>query len=368
MSGMFNALVQGILSPRRTIYRGREQVLSRFESLGSNCEFGLAQRYSGLEPLGLFRFTSSQLPDLLRGLDTKFADYGSPGDLELFDGPEHHVFCRSKALNYTYNTLRLSAETDMEAALPQEYQKVAYLKTRFFEELSLGEKIYVRNGTYQAEEIRTLVRALRQHGPARLLWVNEASGDHVAGDVRWFEDGVVEGFMERHKLFDMAASVPLRDWIELCCNADALFGGGHEREFQVPEPADLSGGLPKEPTRHVVGHASNVVAGQEARQLTTGSMHTFSAWVWLPKDFSAARVGADFRPIRYGYQEADLSIRERWQLVWASCKPRKRDKEVEMFLLCEGGSGHAFWSADWRFEAGPLPSERPEPAPIRSEA
>ncbi|KQP35177.1 hypothetical protein ASF49_22525 [Methylobacterium sp. Leaf104] len=363
MSGRLNALLQGIFSPETPVYQGREQILSQFESLGGNCEFGLAQRYSGLEPLGLFRFTSSELPELIRGLDTDFADYGRMGDLELFDGPEGHIFCRSRSFSYTYNTLRLSAATDFEAALAQEYQKVDYLKRRFLEELREGNKVFVRSGNPSGDSVGILVQALRRHGPARLLWVSEAGGAHAACDARQIADGVVEGFMERSRRFDIAASVPLRDWIDLCGRAYALLHGEANPKLEDPEPLDLSNGLPREPVRHEAGPEGRIVAARVARDLTTSAMHTFSAWVWLTKDFDGVRVGADFRPIRYGYQEADPSIREQWQLVWASCKPRKRDKEVEILLICETAVNQALWSADWRLETGPLPSDRAPPAP-----
>src|SRR5579885_2880091 len=49
-----------------------DQLMMRFESLGENCEFGLAQRRCGAEPLGLLRFASAPLEKLLAGLEGRF--------------------------------------------------------------------------------------------------------------------------------------------------------------------------------------------------------------------------------------------------------------------------------------------------------
>src|SRR4029077_19430059 len=60
-----------------------DQLMMRFESLGENCEFGLAQRRCGAEPLGLLRFASAPLPVLLAGLRGRFEGMGDPEQIDI---------------------------------------------------------------------------------------------------------------------------------------------------------------------------------------------------------------------------------------------------------------------------------------------
>jgi len=54
------------------------EIALRFESLGENCEFGLFQRRCDSEPLGLLRFSSTFMRNLIRGIDNGFDGLGEP--------------------------------------------------------------------------------------------------------------------------------------------------------------------------------------------------------------------------------------------------------------------------------------------------
>jgi hypothetical protein len=54
-----------------------------FENLGDNCEFGIVQRRCGAEPLGLFRFSSTQLKPLIAGIRNRFTGMAEHGNLRL---------------------------------------------------------------------------------------------------------------------------------------------------------------------------------------------------------------------------------------------------------------------------------------------
>ena len=59
-----------------------QQLAMQFESLGENCEFGLVQRRCDSEPLGLLRFSSTFLRNLIRGLDGDFEGLGAAEEIE----------------------------------------------------------------------------------------------------------------------------------------------------------------------------------------------------------------------------------------------------------------------------------------------
>ncbi len=58
------------------------QIAMQFESVGENCEFGLWQRRCDSEPLGLLRFSSTFMRNLIRGIQTGFEGLGEPEDIE----------------------------------------------------------------------------------------------------------------------------------------------------------------------------------------------------------------------------------------------------------------------------------------------
>lgn len=345
-------------------------MLLDFESVGYDCEFGLVQRYWGLEPLGLFRFTSAPINELIAALDTDFIEYGADGDLSIFEGPQDHLFCRSTRYGFSYNTCCLASQTEPRAIIGREYKKVRYLKQRFLEDLASGQKIFVRNEVGDADEIENLARALRRHGPATLLSIVAPTDGRRAGDVGWRADGLIEATIDTAVLFRRSGSVPLEDWLTVCGRAHALV---HGRDAE-PEPADdaeatcepfdREGRDRSDPSIHLLSSDDDVLASASARKLQSGEMYAFSAWIWLPADFAGTRVAIDFLPVRYGYYDADLTKRECWQRIWASCKPRVQDTEVQIRLIGRGPPNARFWSADWRLEARPYPMGRPAPAPL----
>jgi hypothetical protein len=87
------------LLPRPTLAAGpplpAEQMITAFESLGDNCEFGLVQRRMGAEPLGLLRFSYVELPLLVRGLRCGFEGLGDPNTVEVTaEGPDREFVVR----------------------------------------------------------------------------------------------------------------------------------------------------------------------------------------------------------------------------------------------------------------------------------
>jgi hypothetical protein len=68
-------------------------LLDGFESLGEDCEFGLAQRHYGVEPpLTLFRWSGTQFEDLVRGLESRFVGLGAADGVEaVWSGSQYFL-------------------------------------------------------------------------------------------------------------------------------------------------------------------------------------------------------------------------------------------------------------------------------------
>lgn len=70
-----------------------KDLMRSFCALGHNCEFGMAQRVFGAEPIDLFRWALTQSDVLIRLLRAKFAGIGDPHQIEVYASPtgEYHV-------------------------------------------------------------------------------------------------------------------------------------------------------------------------------------------------------------------------------------------------------------------------------------
>jgi hypothetical protein len=205
------------------------EFVTRFESLGDNCEFGLVQRRCGAEPLSLLRFANTLLPSLLRGLQTRFAGLGEPADLAFrLEGrtkPEYII--QEKSYGLVYHTFRYKGEIDEDKFIASESARLKFLIRKFVEDLQGGEKIFVikRNAPLREEEILPVVAAINAYGPNTLLWVVLADDKHKPGSVEWVMPGLVRGYIDRFAPNENAHDLSLNIWLEICVNAFALWRG-----------------------------------------------------------------------------------------------------------------------------------------------
>ena len=103
------------------------ELTMRFESLGSNCEFGLVQRNFGAEPLSLLRWSNLTPTSLCAMLETRFDDVGNPensfvqihGD-EYLTGDSRYFSMHSSHESGSIYTRRGIREIRYANALPQE--------------------------------------------------------------------------------------------------------------------------------------------------------------------------------------------------------------------------------------------------------
>lgn len=350
-------------------------LVQAFESIGDNCEFGLVQRYCGAEPLGLFRFSSARIEDLVHALDTDFSEYGGADDLEVLVAVTGRLYCRSRRYGFAYHTSDFVATTQPAAIHRREVGKVAYLKRRLLEDLAGGEKILVRKGGAEdgPAAVDALARAVRRHGPARLLSVRAARNAAEAGTVTRRDETLMLGRVRRFAPYETAYDIDLESWLDLCRNAHALAGDSPAAPPRPAGPnllaASLPGAVPGWAPRHVLGPAGDDpnVFGRRQRtdRLDPAAIHAFSAWVWIPAGFRGDRVGAAIGHFRHGWRDADLSVRESWQRVWVAAKIPGSYRDLMMGLVATGPAGERFWSTGRRLEVGPLPAPAPQPRAIR---
>jgi len=218
------------------------QLVMQFESLGENCEFGLVQRRCDAEPLGLLRFSSTFVRDLVRGLDAGFEGIGTPEDLEPRlegTGGEREYMIADRRYGLLYHTFVLENQRSAWLLKDQESIRLKFLHRKFMEELAANEKIFVykQNTDVSREEVRALFRALNRYGSNTLLWVVPAASASQVGNVEVLENGLLRGYVDRFAPAENAHDLSLNAWLRVCLNAYRLMQLQRPQKLTAAEAA-----------------------------------------------------------------------------------------------------------------------------------
>ncbi len=113
------------------------QIALKFESLGENCEFGLFQRRCDAEPLGLLRFSSTFMRNLIRGIDNGFEGLGEIDaiDPQLEGAPRKEYMIHEKTFGLVYHTFVYEGQRSVWLMREQETARLKFLRRKFMEEL-----------------------------------------------------------------------------------------------------------------------------------------------------------------------------------------------------------------------------------------
>jgi hypothetical protein len=211
------------------------QIALKFESLGENCEFGLFQRGCDSEPLGLLRFSSTFMRNLIRGIDNRFEGLGAAEDIDprLEGDQKREYMIHEKKFGLVYHTFVYEGQRSIWLMREQESARLKFLLRKFMEELEIAEKIFVykRNMAVSEEEILPLHMALNRYGDNTLLWVVPARPDRPAGTVEVMMPGLLKGYIDRFAPDANAHDYSFDGWLQVCANACVL------ARLQKPEAA-----------------------------------------------------------------------------------------------------------------------------------
>lgn len=222
----FNTRVQHDLSERTGL--SLSQLAVKFESLGENCEFGLFQRRCDAEPLGLLRFSSTFMRNLIRGINNRFEGLGSAEDIDpRLEGDQRREYMiHEKKFGLVYHTFVYEGQRSIWLMREQESARLKFLLRKFMEELEASEKIFVykRNAVVSEEEVLPLHMALNQYGENTLLWVVPAEPGRLVGTVEVAMPGLLKGYIDRFAPDDNAHDFSFDGWLNICANACVLTG------------------------------------------------------------------------------------------------------------------------------------------------
>ena len=205
------------------------ELAERFESLGHDCEFGLAQRRMGTERLGLLRFAGVSPHKLLAGLDAGFAGIDAPENISLFThdpGPDAELMLCDRLYGivlHTHQTDRTVARDTLAARMPAH---LGLLRRKFVEDLQDGRKICVFNhpAVRSVRQAMPIMHLLRSHGACPLLFVVE-DGARAPGTVARVADDMMQGWVGALGRERAGLQLDLQAWTSVCANAYALHHG-----------------------------------------------------------------------------------------------------------------------------------------------
>src|SRR5205085_11743767 len=188
--------------------------LSRFDSLGENCELALAQRHYGVElPLSLLRWAGTTYENVARGLECRFEGLGDPATTtaEWID------------IDYRIQTPYLRLHTSVIE--PRDEEGVAevrhhgcatlrLLRRKLLRDIADARRIFVfktADPGFGPAEMRRLHAAMRAIRPASLLCVTRKDRAEACR-VEKLADGLYAGRLERF----VHPHGPFDEWVALC--------------------------------------------------------------------------------------------------------------------------------------------------------
>jgi hypothetical protein len=205
-------------------------LMMQFESLGQNCEFGIVQRAHKAEPLGLFRWGSISMVNLVRCLNDRFEGLGAPEAVKIRLANGEYMADETK-YKISYHTFARDGEMPLDELHAREYKRLQYLAGKMLDDLEDAEKVFVykRGEPLSEAEVQPLFRALRSYGDNKLLWVVPMDAEHPSGSIERVEDGLLRGYIDRFADPERVPSTtPVESWSALCTNAWRLLAGGGE--------------------------------------------------------------------------------------------------------------------------------------------
>ena len=221
-------------------------LLWRFESIGDNCGFGLVQRKSGLEVLGLLRFAGTPLKALLRALDDDFAAASNPSEISVdvnADDPHREYLVNIKRYGIRWHTFVRAVDSTADDISRTHIQKLTYLRRKFFEGLGTGRKVYVvtrstarrvdliiptverRFFRYENPEPLRLAEVLpvfgqlAHHASNTLLYVVPCQNGRRSGTVELLAPGLMRGYIETLAISEDTTVADHGEWLRIVANA-----------------------------------------------------------------------------------------------------------------------------------------------------
>ena len=188
--------------PAPPVMEARELVM-QFESLGGTghgCEFGIFQRMSGAEPLGLLRWADLSVEYLVAALESQFEGVGKPEETIVFQPADSDEWwTRDRRYWMAMRTFVKASDVPYDKMVATACARLQFLQRKLMEDLSEGRKIFVYKNMFRdlnREELSRLYKAVRMYGDTTLLYLRYADANHPDGTVRRVRKGLLVGYVD----------------------------------------------------------------------------------------------------------------------------------------------------------------------------
>lgn len=268
-----------------------------FASLGTNCEFGFAQRAYGAETFDLLRWAGTSLPILIRLLNERLNEIGDPEQIELLTSATGEIAVSHRKYRFRWHTFVQRGRMSQEALHRRECARLSRMAEILIDHLTAGDRIFVVSGAgVSRESVEPLVEAVRTYGRAPLLFVTEAESRSQVGKVEIIGDGLLQGYIEK---FADPAQVPVTTdaaaWLQLCqaatCRLREMDGIAPELAVKLRNLRKWTSeevpkeGIDREAATQVRAHhwdeAEALAAAQQAVALEPGEAEYHADLGWL---------------------------------------------------------------------------------------
>jgi hypothetical protein len=215
-------VMAGVLEARAAQALTLRDLVLRFESVGSNCEFGCVQRYARAEPIGLFRWTATTLASITKAIDIGLSGIGDAAHTELVTGGHYRAL--DSTFGFGMPTFLGGDQGDVRDLLVEQCERMRFLRIQVLADLKAARRIFVHKTATPPhhDDIISLHAAMRRHGTATLLHVRPGDMDHPNGTVSALAPGLLAGYIDRVTAAGDGWGIDHATWLEVCRKTVAI--------------------------------------------------------------------------------------------------------------------------------------------------
>jgi hypothetical protein len=195
-----------------------KELMLRYSSLGHNCEFGIAQRIHGAEPIDLLRWAITPIGGLIRMLDADFA--GIDDDLSIYVSNGNYTI-KHEYYNCHWHAFANPTKVDPDTVMKQHRARLALGARMLQEDLTTGRRIFVRKRENGASDslAERLYSAMERFGRPALLYVTQG----VSVGVTRIRDRLLLGSLPKFAdpKIGIPATIDSENWSKLILMAEA---------------------------------------------------------------------------------------------------------------------------------------------------
>lgn len=224
--GLSQANTQAELPPASDEQAQNIALVTRFESIGENCEFGLFQRAVGAEPLGLLRFAGITPDHFVKALSSQLSGIGNPNFTRMnTEGTEYVT--RDTRYGMAMHTFITPGAAEREKIFEMACKKIQFLRRKLIEDLEEGSKILVYSviGKASAAQREKMLTAVKNYGPNKILFVyEEGTVNFPANAVTLLSEDMAIGIRPRRpENVPLNSDIPISAWLAICRDALSVF-------------------------------------------------------------------------------------------------------------------------------------------------